>query len=201
MIRMKKREIFNKLYERGISYQNYVDKSVKYQEKMDANYNAAQNAAQKLTEDQTAQMNEKLRVLCIAERWCIDCANGVPIIAVISNLMTSWDFRITSRDEWIKEFDTFYSTAGRKKIPVIIFADEDGDEIVRWIERPTRSYQLLGKLKDQNLSKEEFIQKFTNTLEFHPPFVTKEIFSELVFTAEKAASIVQVNPPSRKNSK
>ncbi len=198
MIRMKKREIFNKLFENGISYQNYVNRSVNYQEKMEANYTAAQKAAQKLSRDQINQMNQKLHVLCIAENWCIDCANGVPIIAVIANLMTNWDFRIISRDEWKEGFDAFYTTAGRRKIPVIIFADDDGDEIMRWIERPTRSYQLLGKLKEQKLSKEEFIQKYTDTLEFQPPFVSEEIISELFFAAEKAASIVRANPTSKK---
>ena len=109
MIRMKKREIFNKLYENGISYQNYVENSEKYLEKMEANYNVAQKSIKTLSPDQIIQMNEKIHILCIAESWCIDCANGVPIIAAISNIMNNWDFRISFRDKWQEEFNSFYS--------------------------------------------------------------------------------------------
>jgi thiol-disulfide isomerase/thioredoxin len=137
-------------------------------------------------------------VLCIAENWCIDCANGVPIISFLSGKFPNWQFRIVSRDENKDEFETFYTTIGRKKIPLIIFADEDGDEIMRWVERPLRSYQLLAELKDQNLSKEDFYNKYNGTLEFQPPFVSDEILTELIFIADKSASIVHMNPPSKK---
>jgi hypothetical protein len=197
---MKKQDSFNKLYENGISYEEYAIKSEKHGERMNNSLIAGQKVVQRLSHDQISRMNEKLHVLCIAENWCIDCANGVPIIAMLADMTPNWDLRIVSRDSFRKEFESFYMTAGRKKIPVIIFADEDGDEIMRWIEKPMRSYQLLGILRDQNLPKEEFIQKYNDTLEFQPPFVSEEILNELVFVAEKVASIVHFNPPSRKRS-
>ena len=195
---MKKREAFRKLFENGISYQEYINKSDKYSEKMNTGLLAAQKAVRKLSKHQILRMNEKLHVLCIAENWCIDCANGVPIISTLSEMFSNWKFRIVSRDENKDEFETFFSTIGRKKIPLIIFADEDGDEIMRWSERPLRSYQLLGQLKDQNLSKEDFYKKYSDTLDFKPPFVSNEIFDELFFIADKSASIVHLNPPSKK---
>ncbi|MHA2109309.1 MAG: thioredoxin family protein [Candidatus Hodarchaeales archaeon] len=195
---MKKQDSFNRLFGKGISYQEYVNKSDKYRERMNTSLLTARKVVQKLNQDQISQMNEKLHVLCIAENWCIDCANGVPIIFILSDMVPNWDFRIASREDWKEEFELFYTTAGRKKIPVIIFADEDGDEIMRWVERPTKSYQLLGTLKDQNLPKNDFIQKYSDTLEFKPPIVSNEIFSELIFVAEKSALIVHVNSPSGK---
>ncbi|MFX0084392.1 MAG: thioredoxin family protein [Candidatus Hodarchaeota archaeon] len=197
---MKKRDIFNILFENGITYEEYAKKSEKYGERMNNGIVAGKKALQRLTQDQISRMNKKLHVLCIAENWCIDCANGVPIISMLAELNSNWDFRIVSRDDFREEFELYYTTIGRKKIPVVIFADEDGDEIMRWIERPMHSYQLLGTLKDLNLPREEFIQKYDDTLEFQPPFVSEEILAELVFVAEKVASIVNVNPPSRKRS-
>jgi hypothetical protein len=190
--------VFNKLFENGISYEKYSKESDKYRERMNDSWLASQKAVQRLSHEQLSRMNEKLHVLCIAENWCIDCANGVPVIAILADKTPNWDFRIVSRDAFRKEFETFYTTAGRKKIPVILFGDEDGDEIMRWIERPMRSYQLLGILRDQNLSKEEFIQKYNDTVEFQPPIVSEEILNELVLAANKVASIVHVNPPPRK---
>ncbi len=201
MIHMNKQDYFNKLFTIGISYENYFNKIDKYKDRMNSSFSAGKKAVEKLTQEQIARLNEKIHVLCIAESWCIDCANGVPLIALLAETVTKWDFRIASRDQFKEEFSIYYSTAGRMKIPVVIFADEDGDEIIRWVERPIRSYQLLGQLRDQNLSKEEFIQKYHDTREFEPPVVSQAILNELIFIAEKATSIVHVNPPSRKNSR
>lgn len=196
---MKKLDSFNKLFENGISYEKYVKESNKHKERMNNSWLASQKALKKLSQEQISRMNEKLHVLCIAENWCSDCVNGVPVIAKLADMIPNWNFRIVSRDAFSKEFETFYTTAGRKKIPVILFADEDGDEIMRWIERPMRSYQQLGILRDQNLPKEEFIQKYNDTLEFQPPFISEEILSEIILVANKVASIVHVNPPARKS--
>jgi hypothetical protein len=197
---MRKQVIFNELFENGISYKQYMNKSEKYLERMNTSLEAARKLVQRLSRNQVSRMNESLHVLCIAESWCIDCANGVPVIGTLSEKLPNMEFRIVSREEAKKAFKVFYSTAGRKKIPIIIFADEEGDEIMRWVERPMRSYQLLGILKDQNLSKDDFIKKYNDTLEFQPPFVSEEIFNELVAITEKSASIVHVNSPSKKRN-
>ena len=198
MIQMKKQDSFNKLFENGISYEKYIKKSDGYRERMNDSWLASQKAVQRQSHEKISRMNEILHVLCIAENWCIDCANGVPVIVMLADRTPNWDFRIVSRDIFEKEFETFYTTAGRRKIPLILFSDEDGDEIMRWIERPMRSYQLLGILRDQNLPKEEFIQKYNDTVELQPPFVSEEILNELIYVANKAASIVHVNSPPRK---
>jgi hypothetical protein len=195
---MNKKEIFNKLFDNGITYEEYFKQSEKHKKIMTENLLASKKSIQMLNDNQIAQMNEKLRVLCIAENWCIDCANGVPIIGMLAALFSNWDFRIISRDSYRKEFAQFYATIGRNKIPVILFADEDGDEIIRWVERPTQSYQLLSMLKNQDLPKEEFIKKYHDMEEFKPPVVAEKILTELVLTATKAAAIVQANPPHRK---
>ncbi|MHA2175081.1 MAG: thioredoxin family protein [Candidatus Hodarchaeales archaeon] len=195
---MKKREIFNKLFDNGISYENYFKKSDKYNERMNDSWLATQKVVQEFKQEKILRMNKKIHVLCIAENWCIDCANGVPVISRLADMLSNWNFQIVSRDDYREDFVLYFTTAGRNKIPIIIFADEDGDEILRWIERPMRSYQLLGELKDQNLPQEEFIKKYHDTVEFKPPIVSEEILSELVPVVNKVASIIQVNPPSKK---
>ena len=120
---MKRQASFNKLFENGISYKEYLNKSEKYEERMNNSFLAAQKALKRFSQDKISRMNEKLHVLCIAENSCIDCANGVPIIAVLANKSPNWKLRIVSRDNYRMEFESFFTTAGRKKIPVIIFAD------------------------------------------------------------------------------
>ncbi len=198
MVKVKKQESFNKLFDNGISYEKYTKQSNKHLEIMQNSWFASQGAVKRLSRDHIARLNEKLHVLCISEHWCSDCANGVPVIAKLADAIPNWDFRIVSRDEFSEEVELFYTTAGRKKIPVVIFADEDGDEIMRWIERPMRSYHLLGMLRDQKLSMKEFKEKYNNTTEFQPPSVSEEILRELVAITDKVDSILHIHSPKRK---
>lgn len=195
---MNKLDCFNKLFENGISYEEYSRQSEKFCQKMKNSWLASGEAIKKIPQDQFSQLNEKLKVLCIAENWCVDCANGVPVIARLAAELINWDFRIVSRDKFTHEVDMFYRTAGRKKIPVIVFTDSEGDEIIRWVERPTRNYRLLGMLRDQGLSKEEFMTRYSNINEFKPPLVSETIFRELLVVAEKAALIAHIHSPDRK---
>ncbi len=197
-LEVKKRELFNKMFESGIPYEEYTKKSDKHVERMKDSWSISEKEVNKLSQVQISRLNEELHVLCIAESWCGDCANGVPVIAKLAEELDNWDFRIASRDSFTEDIKDFYTTAGRKKIPLVIFADEEGDEIMRWVERPTRSYRLLGMLRDQNLSKEEFLEQYKALNEFKPPSISQEILRELITIAEKASSIVHLNSPQRK---
>ncbi|MFX0185660.1 MAG: thioredoxin family protein [Candidatus Hodarchaeota archaeon] len=197
---MNKQAAFNKLFDKGISYGEYTNRSEKFAKKMKDNWSASEEAVKQLSQAQISQLNENLRILCIAENWCLDCANGVPVIAKLADEIGNWDFRIVARDDFSKEVEMFYTTAGRKKIPVVVFADEDGDEIMRWVERPARSYHLLGMLYDQNLSKEEFSEQYIKINEFKPPSISEEILRELLDVAKKASLIAHNHSPKKKFS-
>ena len=196
MIGMKKREVFHKIFSSGVSYEEYTKKSDKFVEKMKNSWNVVAKEVE--NSSKISLLNEKLLVLCIAENWCGDCANGVPVIARLAEECDNWDFRIAARDNFTKDIERFYTTAGRKKIPLVIFADGEGDEIIRWVERPTRSYQLLGMLRDQSLSKEEFLEQYNTFDEFKNPSISHEILRELITVADKASSIVRFNPIEKK---
>jgi len=195
---MKKSELFNKIFEKGITYEEYIKKSEKYLERMKDGWVTSGEEINKISQPQISHMNEKILILCIAENWCGDCANGVPVIAKLADALDNWVFRISGLNNFFEEIEIEYTTAGRLKIPIVIFADEDGDEIIRWVERPTRSYHLLGLLRDQNLSKEDFLKQYTTLDELNIPSISQEILRELINVADKASSIVHLHPPKKK---
>ena len=139
-----------------------------------------------------------MKVLCIGENWCGDCTNAIPVISKLAESIENWEFVIASKTGFEEEFSLVYSTAARQKIPVIIFADEDGDEISRWIERPTRSYRLLADLQAQKLPKEEYIAKYKSFAELKVPSLTEEILRELMETADRASAMIQILPTKRR---
>lgn len=194
---MHQRNAFNTLFEHGFDYLTYQQRSDRHLERMELSYQATSNYLKRL-EDAIVQLpNVPMRVLCIAENWCGDCGNGVPVIAKLAEVMTQWDFRIAARDDYEELVEHYYTTAGRKKIPVVIFADTDGDEITRWVERPAASYQYLAELQAKKLPKEEYIEEYRQNPVFRPPKVSENTVDELLLAASKAAALISILPQKR----
>lgn len=191
---MDRQETFNHIFDSGFAYSQYVNRSDRHAERMKSNYSFTEELVDELTPNQKEEMNRSMKVLCIAENWCGDCGHAVPVISRLAEEFSNWNFRIAARDEFTKEIDMFYTTAGRKKIPIIIFADVDGDEISRWVERPKRSYKAVSELKNKKMKKEDFMATYKSLPELRPPSLTKEIFKELFDIAEKASCLVDILP-------
>lgn len=79
----------------------------------------------------------------IAEAWCGDCAQNLPVIAEIARLAGGKiDLRIILRDEnpeWMEK----YPTNGSKSIPKLIAFNAIGEELFTWGARPKEAQELL----------------------------------------------------------
>ncbi|MCE7735390.1 MAG: hypothetical protein GPJ54_10965 [Candidatus Heimdallarchaeota archaeon] len=197
---MNRQETFLKIFNAGISYDRYVELTLKdrVKDRMLGHLEATDELIKNMDPHKLERLNRKMKVLCIGENWCGDCANAIPVISKLAESMENWGFVIASKTAFEEEFPLFYSTAGRQKIPVIIFADEDGDEISRWVERPTRSYRLLADLQAQKLPKEEYIARYKSFPELKVPSLTDEILKELIETADRATAMIQILPTKRR---
>jgi Thioredoxin len=76
------------------------------------------------------------KLLAIAEDWCGDASNTVPIIARLVDRIPSLELRVIPRDE-NPELMNQYLTNGSKSIPIVIALDDEFKEIGRWGPRPT----------------------------------------------------------------
>ena len=74
-------------------------------------------------------------LLVIAEDWCGDASNTVPIIAKLADATEGLELRIIRRDEHPSVMDR-YLTNGSRSIPVVIALDEDFRELGHWGPRP-----------------------------------------------------------------
>lgn len=196
---MNRQEAYNEIYSHGFDYSAYVDGSERHQERMTQAYEAAEAYVGSLDHAMLELCNTPMKVLCIAESWCGDCGNGVPVIAKLAELMDQWQFTIAKRDDFEEIVDQYYTTAGRKKIPVIVFADLDGEEIGRWVERPAESYKLLVELQAKRLPKEEYIEEYRSHASLRPPKVAENIVDELLQVAFKSANLNRILPKKKSN--
>lgn len=76
------------------------------------------------------------KLLVIAEDWCGDASNTVPIVAKFANLVPGIELRVILRDQNPEVMDQ-YLTNGARSIPIVIALDESFQEIGHWGPRPT----------------------------------------------------------------
>jgi hypothetical protein len=76
-----------------------------------------------------------LRLLVLAEDWCGDASNTVPVLARLADLAPGVELRILKRDEHPDLMDR-YLTNGSRSIPIVIALDRDFRELGHWGPRP-----------------------------------------------------------------
>lgn len=76
------------------------------------------------------------RLLVIAEGWCGDASNTVPIIAKLVDSVPGLELRVILRDA-NPDVMNQYLTNGSRSIPIVIALDEEFQEIGHWGPRPS----------------------------------------------------------------
>jgi hypothetical protein len=76
-----------------------------------------------------------LKLLVLAEDWCGDASNTIPILAKLGDLAPGIELRVLRRDEYPEVMDQ-YLTNGARSIPVVIVLDRDFQELGHWGPRP-----------------------------------------------------------------
>jgi len=74
-------------------------------------------------------------LLILAEDWCGDAVNTVPVIVRLAEASRTLDVRLLERDRHLDLMDT-HLTNGSRSIPLVMVLDERFTEIARWGPRP-----------------------------------------------------------------
>lgn len=92
------------------------------------------------------------RLLVLADDWCGDAVNTVPLLARLAEAAANLDLRIVGRDEWPGIMDR-HLTGTSRSIPVAIALDADGRPRGWWGPRP-RALQAWFEAEGRSLPKE-----------------------------------------------
>jgi Thioredoxin len=76
------------------------------------------------------------QLLVLAEDWCGDASNTIPILAKVAEEVPGLELRVLRRDEHPEVMDR-YLTNGARAIPIVIALDSDFAELGHWGPRPT----------------------------------------------------------------
>ena len=88
------------------------------------------------------QPNGRLRLLALAEDWCGDASNTLPVLARLVELTPGAELRLLRRDEH-PELMNRYLTNGSRSIPIVIALDDAFGEIGHWGPRPRALQQWV----------------------------------------------------------
>src|SRR5579871_5070485 len=118
----------------GLSYQEYRARMTRNQERFDANernlvIDPADLAA-------FTRLPRPLTVLVLAEDWCGDVIDNLPILGRLAAESGKLDLRIFPRDENLDLMDQYLNQGQFRSIPTCVFFDDDLNELGRFVERP-----------------------------------------------------------------
>ena len=124
---------FRKLWEQALPYETFVDScKAEHCGLWKGMYNLA-----RIPEWASAAVpaGTVRKLLVIAEDWCGDASNTIPIIAKFANAVSGIELRVLLRDQHPEVMDR-YLTNGSRSIPIVIALDEFHQEIGHWGPRP-----------------------------------------------------------------
>ncbi len=101
------------------------------------------------TETEIQQINEPQTWLVIAEGWCGDAAQNLPVINKIAELNPKIDLKLALRDD-NDELMGLFLTNGGKSIPKLIALDKDNNVMNTWGPRPSTATQMVVEYKKEH---------------------------------------------------
>lgn len=94
-------------------------------------------------------LNKKFKFLVIAEGWCGDAAQILPILNLLAEASTKIDLKIVFRDE-NEDLMNHFLTNGSKSIPKVIIVDKKNTVINSWGPRPFIATKMVQDYKEKN---------------------------------------------------
>lgn len=110
------------------------------------------------TQNSLDNLNKGFTFLVIAEGWCGDAAQILPIINKVSEATDKIAFKIVLRDE-NEDLMNQYLTNGSKSIPKVLILDPENNVLDSWGPRPAVASKMVVDYKAQNGSLDEEFKK------------------------------------------
>jgi hypothetical protein len=124
---------FRSLWDQALPFGDYVAASTQHRGLWEGLYRTARMPEWALG---ALPAGARRHLLVLAEDWCGDASNTVPVLARLADAVPGLELRVLRRDEHPTVMDR-YLTNGSRSIPVVIALDEAFTELGHWGPRPT----------------------------------------------------------------
>lgn len=112
-------------FEKGLTPKEYMDTLEKHKDGFHAIYDTFS------VPTDTIFTNKNIRAIVLAEPWCGHCMLNIPILLRIAE-HANFDVRFLLRDENLELMDQYLTNGKSRTIPIVIFIDENGEEVGKW---------------------------------------------------------------------
>jgi selT/selW/selH-like putative selenoprotein len=145
-------------FEQGLTYAAYKEQMTRNRERLEGNEQTlALDAADVAF---FAQLPQPLNVVVLAEDWCGDVINNLPVLGRLAEASGKLNVRIFLRDQNLDLMDQYLKEGQFRSIPVFVFFDQNFHELGHWIERPARISELVGAMRRDLFANDPLLSKF-----------------------------------------
>ncbi len=138
--------VTKKRFEQGLTYDAYKAQMTRNRERFDTNEATVNLVATDV--DFFKQLPQTLNVLVLAEDWCGDVINNLPVLGRLAAASGKLNVRVFLRDQNLDLMDQYLKDGQFRSIPVFVFFDENFRELGHWIERPARIYARQTEMRN-----------------------------------------------------
>ncbi len=148
-------------FQKGKTFQQYLDSGIRNRELFEQNYNGTTVSEAQAAALKAAKASKGLdHMVVIGEDWCPDVYRGMPVAAKIAEA-AGIEIRIFERDQNKDMIQPYLKDGEFESIPVFVLYDKNHNELGHFIERPklaneqihmTRS--VLGDTSPEGIAKE-----------------------------------------------
>jgi hypothetical protein len=125
----------------GLTWERYLaDEIVEHRGLWEGVYRKSKTPTWALEE--LDEIGRHWNLIAIAEDWCGDASNLVPIFVRLAEASQWIDLRVVKRDEHPDLMD-LYLTNGSRSIPIVVIMDEEYRPLGRWGPRPAELQELV----------------------------------------------------------
>ena len=132
-------------FEQGLTYEAYKAQMTRNRERLENNEQTIAFDPNDLAFFK--QLPQPLNVLVLAEDWCGDVINNLPVLGRLAEESGKLKARIFLRDQNLDLMDQYLKEGQFRSIPVFVFFDSAFHELGHWIERPARISELQGEMR------------------------------------------------------
>lgn len=132
-------------FEQGLTYEEYKAQMTRNRERLENNEQTIEFDPKDLAFFK--QLPQPVNVVAIAEDWCGDVINNLPVLGRLAEESGKLNVSIFLRDQNLDLMDQYLKEGQFRSIPVFVFFDAAFNELGHWIERPARISELQGEMR------------------------------------------------------
>ncbi|MGV9169979.1 MAG: thioredoxin family protein [Promethearchaeia archaeon] len=174
----------NALWEDALEHSEWLDSARENVELMKARFNDLMLDEQEAEE--LAGIQNEIHILVIGTDRCNDTAGNLPVLARMASLSSLVHLRILDSDENARVHQN-YRVNGKRKTPVVLFLNQNNEELCRWIERPNAAYRTLGEQASSIDDRRDFLKRL-----YSDPEILRQSLGELMPLLLRADYLLQV---------